>query len=139
MRASVLVVLGLCACAVQGPRARALHEVDGELVYSNPPSAAAYEAYLRARVALNAEPPQLDMARAEIELAIRYDGRAPHLWTTRAEIAALAGDEETAAAHNFLRQENALWQTGQIFSGRFCLRCIRRVWPALPTAARMQV
>ncbi|MEM6293100.1 MAG: hypothetical protein AAGA54_17620 [Myxococcota bacterium] len=98
MRASVLVMLVLCACAVQGPRARALHEVDGELVYSNPPSAAAYEAYLRARVALNAEPPQLDMARAEIELAIRYDGRAPHLWTTRAEIAARAGDEETAAA-----------------------------------------
>lgn len=93
-----LALAGLGACATSGASARSLHYVDDELVYSNPPSALAYEAYMRARVALSAEPPRLDQARSEIEVALHYDRRAPHLWSTRAEIAALQGDDDTAVA-----------------------------------------
>ena len=85
-------------CAVQGPHPRALHYVDGELVYSRPATSASYEAYLRARLALSVEPPHLDVAQAEIELALKYDGRDPHLWTTQAEIAWRAGNDERALA-----------------------------------------
>lgn len=95
---AMIVVLGggLGGCIGPSPRARSLHYVEGELVSSRPPAAGAYEAYLRARIAMSAEPPDLQAARAEIEVALRYDGRDPHLWTTRAEIAALAGDDEAA-------------------------------------------
>lgn len=93
-----VALLGLGACATPSTSARALHYVEGELVYSYPPSALAYEAYLRARVALSSEPPQLERAQAEIEVALHYDHRAPHLWSTRAEVAALQGDEELAVA-----------------------------------------
>ena len=93
-----LALAGLGACATSGASARSLHYVDDELVYSNPPSALAYEAYLRARVALSAEPPRLEQARSEIEVALHYDRRAPHLWSTRAEIAALQGDDDAAVA-----------------------------------------
>jgi Tfp pilus assembly protein PilF len=65
-------------------------------VYSRPATSASYEAYLRARLALSVEPPHLDVAQAEIELALKYDPRDPHLWTTQAEIAAKAGDEDRA-------------------------------------------
>lgn len=92
------VLLGLAACAPTGTSARALHYVDDELVYSNPPSALSYEAYLRARLALSVEPPQLEQAQAEIEVAIHYDRRAPHLWSTKAEIAALQGDDDVAVS-----------------------------------------
>lgn len=91
-----LALLGLGACAPTGTSARALHYVEGELVYSNPPSSLAYEAYLRARVALSAEPPRLEQARSEIDVALHYDRRAPHLWSTRAEIAAQQGDDDAA-------------------------------------------
>ncbi|MGH1349027.1 MAG: hypothetical protein ACRBN8_46270 [Nannocystales bacterium] len=97
MRSLLLLALaGLGACATPGASARSLHYVDDALVYSNPPSALAYEAYLRARVALSSEPPRLEQARAEIEVALHYDRRAPHLWSTQAEIAALQGDDEAA-------------------------------------------
>lgn len=92
------VLLGLAACAPTGTSARALHYVDDALVYSNPPSALAYEAYMRSRIALSAEPPRLEQARAEIEVALHYDRRAPHLWATQAEIAALEGRDDAAVA-----------------------------------------
>ena len=95
--ALVLALLG-AGCATVGPHPRTLHYNDGELVHSRPASSASYEAYLRARLALSVEPPHLDVAQAEIELALRYDGRDPHLWTTQAEIASLAGDEDKAIA-----------------------------------------
>ncbi len=88
----------LLGCVSTGPHPRALHQVDGDVVYSPPPSSAAYEAYLRARLALSAEPAQLDVAQTEIGVALRYDPRDPHLWTTRAEIAALAGDDDGAVS-----------------------------------------
>lgn len=91
-------VLAAAACAPTGTSARSLHYVDDELVYSNPPSALAYEAYLRSRLALSAEPPQLEQARAEIEVALHFDRRAAHLWSTRAEIAALQGEDDVAVA-----------------------------------------
>lgn len=91
-----VALLGSVACAPSGTSARSLHYVDTELVYSNPPSALAYEAYLRARVALSVEPARLEQARSEIEVALHYDRRAPHLWSTRAEIAALQGDDDAA-------------------------------------------
>ncbi len=93
-----MALLGLGACATSGASARSLHYVEGELTYSNPPSALAYESYLRSRIALSAEPPQLEQAAAEIEVALHFDRRAPHLWSTRAEIAALAGDDELAVS-----------------------------------------
>ena len=91
-----MALVGLAACAPPSTSARALHYVDDELVYSNPPPALAYEAYLRSRVALSAEPPRLEQALSEIEVALHYDRRAPHLWSTRAEIAAMQGDDELA-------------------------------------------
>lgn len=93
-----VALFGLGACATPSTSARALHYVDDELVYSYPPSALAYEAYVRARVALSAQPPQLEQARSEIEVALHYDHRAPHLWSTRAEVAALQGDDDVAVA-----------------------------------------
>ncbi|MEX1369260.1 MAG: hypothetical protein AB1Z98_39390 [Nannocystaceae bacterium] len=87
---------GGLACAVS-PNERTLHEVDGQVVSSPPPSPAAYEAYLRARLALDRDPPQLEDAQRYIERAIRFDPREPHLWTTRAEIEERAGEPGKAA------------------------------------------
>lgn len=96
-RVWVLASLGL-GCAAVAPSERSLHEVDGQVVSSSPPPPAAYEAYLRARLALESEPPRLDVAQRSIERAIRYDPRDPHLWTTRAEIEERAGQRDRAAA-----------------------------------------
>ncbi len=93
--ASWLVVI--VACAPIGTPYRALHEVDGQLVESSPPAPSAYEAYLRSRMALEQQPPQLESAQYYIELAIRSDPRDPHLWSTRAEIEEKAGKLERAA------------------------------------------
>ncbi len=95
MRLSWLLLVGLSGvgCASSGPASpRSLHYVDDTLVYSPPPSAAAYEAYLRARLALEADPPDLAQAREQIRIAIRYTPRDPHLWTTLAVIETEAGD-----------------------------------------------
>lgn len=81
-----------------GPSYRALHEVDGEVVHSHPPPPAAYESYLRARIALDRDPPQLDEARVYIARALRADPRDPHLWATRAEIEEQSGQTESALA-----------------------------------------
>jgi tetratricopeptide (TPR) repeat protein len=92
----VTCALSLGACASTSPNPRSLHYVDGELVHSRPPHARAYEAYLRARVALESDPPQIDEALELIGIAIHYDPREPQLWTTRAEIEAEAGEIERA-------------------------------------------
>ena len=68
------------------------------MVSSRPPPPAAYEAYLRARLALDGEPPQLEEAQRSIERAIRYDPRDPHLWATRAEIEERSGRLDRAAS-----------------------------------------
>lgn len=90
------LVLALCGCASRGPSDHQLHVVEGETVYSAPPSTTAYAAYLRCRLALEDDPPRLDEARAEIDAAIAADGRDPHLWTVRAEIDARRGDSAAA-------------------------------------------
>jgi predicted Zn-dependent protease len=90
--------IGLAGCAYAGPSDHALHVVDGQVVHSTPPPSSAYAAYLRARLALDAQPPRLDEARAAIDQALRADGRDPHLWTMRAEIAARMGDGPGASA-----------------------------------------
>jgi predicted Zn-dependent protease len=70
---------------------RGLHyitDTDGneQLVRSSPTSPGAYEAYLRARLALERTPPQLDEARGYILDALRWQDRDPQLWTALAEI-----------------------------------------------------
>lgn len=100
-RRAAWVTVGLLlsvGCASTEPSYRSLHYVDDELVHSKPPHARSYEAYLRARLAIEADPQRLDEAREYIAIAIRYDPREPHLWTTRAEIEAAAGDLDAAMA-----------------------------------------
>jgi len=71
---------------------RSLHYVDGVLVESEAPAPAAYAGYLRARVALDRNPPQLDEARGHILDALRWQPDEPQLWTVKAEIEWKAGD-----------------------------------------------
>ena len=76
---------------------RGLHYIttDGgepQLVQTQAPAPAAYEAYLRARLALEREPPRLDEARGHILDALRWQPNEPQLWTVKAEIEWLAGD-----------------------------------------------
>jgi cytochrome c-type biogenesis protein CcmH/NrfG len=70
---------------------RGLHYVrddDGneQLVRSNAPPPGAYEAYLRARLALDRNPPLLDEARGHILDALRWQDGDPQLWTVLADI-----------------------------------------------------
>jgi len=71
---------------------RGLHYVDGVLVETEAPAPAAYAGYLRARVALERNPPQLDEARGHILDALRWQPDEPQLWTVKAEIEWKAGD-----------------------------------------------
>lgn len=87
------LTLGLgSACVTNGYIVnRGLHYVsdaDGneQLVRSTPPSPAAYEAYLRARLALEREPAQLGDARGHLLDALRWLPDEPQLWTVMAEI-----------------------------------------------------
>lgn len=116
VRASVaLVFLGFAAaCASGGPSYRALHVVDGEEVYSRPVAGYAYEAYLRARLALEEEPPRLPEAQAFIETALQYDPRDPHLWTTQAEIAARSGN----AGQSLVRSRSRASAQPRLSAGR---------------------
>jgi cytochrome c-type biogenesis protein CcmH/NrfG len=112
----VLVVAGALACSsgcwTNGYTAnRGLHYVTdaaGEqlLVRTPPPAPAAYEAYLRARLALERDPPQLDAARGHIIDALRWQPDEPQLWTVRGEIEWRAGD--FAAAEQALDRALAL-------------------------------
>lgn len=70
---------------------RSLHYITDEdgneqLVRTTPPPPGAYEAYLRARLALERTPAQLDEARGHILDALRWHDADPQLWTTLAEI-----------------------------------------------------
>ncbi len=91
-----MFVFALGACATRGPSDHQLHVIDGSTVYSAPPSTVAYAAYLRCRLALEAEPPRLAEAHDAIQTAIAADSRDPHLWTVRAEIDARRGDTQAA-------------------------------------------
>jgi hypothetical protein len=77
-------------------RAQSEHYVDGELVTSEPVHSRAYESYMRARIAMEQTPPDLESARLEIHAALAHDGNDPHLWTTLAEIEAAVGDAAAA-------------------------------------------
>lgn len=96
------VCVALCGCYASGYAVnRGLHYVKDEagneqLVRSDPPSPAAYHAYLRARVALERQPPQLDEARGHIIDALRWDRHDPQLWTTLGEIEWKRGDIQAA-------------------------------------------
>ena len=96
VRGLAIAALALCACAQTAPSARSLHYVDGELVSSRPPPPQAYEAYLMARIALDAEPPDYETALRHLRRAQRSDPQDPHLWATRAQAEALAGDPAQA-------------------------------------------
>lgn len=98
MRAVFVVLLLVAGCIRTGPSDRSLHIVDGKTVHSTPPPSSAYASYLRARLALDADPPRLDEAQVEIDRALRADPRDPQLWTLRAEIAARMGDGRAATA-----------------------------------------
>lgn len=92
---AAMLVLG---CAPRGPSNQALHVVDGQVVYSTPPASTAYAAYLRCRLAMEANPPQLEDASSWIDAAVAADPRDPQLWTVRGEIAARQGDGARAMA-----------------------------------------
>ena len=99
---AVLVgVSGVSGCYGYGYRStRGLHYITVEgaeggeprLVETQPPAPAAYEAYLRARLALERNPPQLEEARGHILDALRWQPDEPQLWTVKAEIEWKAGD-----------------------------------------------
>jgi tetratricopeptide (TPR) repeat protein len=94
---AVCVVLALAGCYANGYVVnRGLHYITDEqgneqLVRSEPPAPAAYEAYLRARIALDREPAQLDEARGHILDALRWQDD-PQLWTTLGEVEWRRGD-----------------------------------------------
>ena len=93
-----MAATALPGCYPMGQGYRSLHVVEGQVVSSPPPAPSAYEAYLRARLAFEHEPPKLDEARFYIDEAIGFDARDPHLWATRAEIEERAGKKAEAAA-----------------------------------------
>lgn len=84
------------ACASAGPSSRTLHYIDKTLVSTPPVDQRAYAAYIQARLALEADPPDLARALEQIELAIRHDRDDPHLWATRGEIELRMGDVDAA-------------------------------------------
>lgn len=92
----LLASTGLACLGDPYGKARRLHYIDDRLVESEPVPPHAYEAYLRARLALDRQPQDLARAREQIDEALRWDPNEPQLWTTRAEIAWLAGDFPTA-------------------------------------------
>lgn len=94
--AASVLLLALAGCVSSGADTRTLHYIGDDLVSSRPVSPGGYEAYLRARLALEHDPPALDEAQTYIDVALRLDPHEPHLWTTRAEIAQRAGDLDAA-------------------------------------------
>ncbi|MCY0986842.1 hypothetical protein OV203_06900 [Nannocystis sp. ILAH1] len=93
---ALLALALLGACARTGPSSRTLHYIDKTLVTSAPVDHRAYGAYMQARLALDAQPPDLGRALQQIDLALRYDRDDPHLWTTRGEIELRLGDVDAA-------------------------------------------
>jgi Tfp pilus assembly protein PilF len=87
-----------CACGSSSRSSRGLHYVGDELVHSQPAPSRAYEAYLRAQLALQASPPRLQEAMEQIVIALQHDARDPHLWTTKADIHRRQGQVQEALA-----------------------------------------
>ena len=77
-----------------------VHDEHGEelLVRTPAPSASAYASYLRAKLALERQPPQLEEARGHILDALHWQPNEPQLWTVKAQIEWQAGDFEAAEA-----------------------------------------
>ncbi len=103
LRRGSLLALLAGTCALSGCirvhntwRTRTWEEVDGEVVRSRPVDPSGYAAYVRARVAMDRNPPDLDEAREHLERALRNDPKDPHLWTTLGELEAMAGDQDLA-------------------------------------------
>ena len=96
---AALTCLLLAGCANSRVDTRTLHYIDGELVSSRPVSPRGYEAYIRARLALESDPADLERASAMIDIALQLDPHAPHLWTTRAEIAERSGNLNDALVY----------------------------------------
>lgn len=96
--APLLALVSVACLTNPYAKSRKLHYVGETLVSSEPVPPFAYEAYLRARLALERTPPDLPGARIHIEEALRWDDRDPQLWTTLAEIAWLSGDATLAEA-----------------------------------------
>ncbi|MCA9658527.1 MAG: tetratricopeptide repeat protein [Myxococcales bacterium] len=94
--ALALVGLATSACAQRGPSTRSLHYVDDELVYSRPAHYRSYAAYLRARLALEGQPADLEVAAEQIGKALEIEPKEPHLWTTLAEVELRRGDRQAA-------------------------------------------
>jgi len=95
---ALLGVVLACACGSAARGGRGLHYVGDELVRSRPVSSRAYEAYLRAQLALQASPPRLEEAMEQIDVALEHDARDPHLWTTKADIHWRLGQVQEALA-----------------------------------------
>ncbi len=99
----MVLVLLAGGCVTRGDTRR-LHYVGDRLVASDPPPPFAYEAYLRARLAIERSsgparsPDDLERAHEHILDALRWDPSSAQLWTTRAEIEWLAGDFAAAEA-----------------------------------------
>ncbi|MCA9713469.1 MAG: hypothetical protein H6713_00175 [Myxococcales bacterium] len=86
---------GACA-STSRPDTRGLHYIGDTLVYSQPGDYRAYDAYIRARVAMEGEHPDLERAHRLVLEALYYERRDPHLWTTRGEIELRMGNLERA-------------------------------------------
>ncbi|WP_157595625.1 tetratricopeptide repeat protein [Plesiocystis pacifica] len=87
----------LSACIPSGYLAhRDLHYVDEVLVESPPGPPVAYESYMRARIALERDPPDFDLARGHVEDALHWQPNEPALWTLKGEIELRAGEAEAA-------------------------------------------
>jgi cytochrome c-type biogenesis protein CcmH/NrfG len=93
---AIACIVACLGCAVTPTSNASLHVVDGLVVQSPPQSTTAYAAYLRARLALEAAPPQLDAAATQIQIALEAAPRDPQLWTVHGEIAAARGDGDEA-------------------------------------------
>jgi Tfp pilus assembly protein PilF len=90
---ALLWIVASCAATVD---TRELHVVDGEIVASRTVSPLVYAAYLQTRLALESKPPRLDEASSHLDRALHFDPNDPQLWTTKAQIAELQGDEAGA-------------------------------------------
>lgn len=102
---TAVLVAAVSGCASSAPPVRSLHYVDDALVHSPTVHYQAYAAYLRARLAMEAEPADpaaaeaaLAVARSHLEAALRVAPHDAHLWTTVAEVELRRGDREAALA-----------------------------------------
>jgi len=88
------------------------------LVRSDPVSPQAYAAYLRAKLALEAQPPRYTLAKTELETALRYEPKDVYLWTQLAQV--------------------ELWR-GELRQAASALERARSIAPAYPAAKQLEV